>query len=115
MFKRRQFGTSSERIEDGYRQMTILGDIEVPPPPPEVEEVTVKRKKRVGKRAEDLAELPVVRIDHELDDKNCPSCAMPMNDIGVKLRHEIDIIPAQAIVKEHATHAYACNIYSHIT
>jgi len=108
MFKRRQFGTSSERIEDGYRQMTILGDIEVPPPPRSVEEVTVKRKKRIGKRAEDLAELPVVRIDHELDDKNCPSCAAPMNDIGVKLRHEIDIIPAQAIVKEHATHAYAC-------
>jgi transposase len=31
-----------------------------------------------------------------------------MHDIGVKLRHEIDIIPAQAIVREHATHSYAC-------
>jgi len=110
MLKRKQFGTSSERIDGEYRQMTILGDIEVPPPPQEAEEVTVKRKKRVGKRAEDLASLPVVRVDHELpkEEQGCPSCATPMRDIGVKVRHEIEIIPAQAVVKEHAAHSYAC-------
>jgi len=108
MLKRNRFGTSSERIDGDYRQMTILGDIEVPLPPAEVEEVAIKRTKRVGKREEDLANLPVVRVDHELDDVSCPSCTTPMRDIGVKVRHEVEIIPAQAIVKEHATHSYAC-------
>ena len=110
LLKRSQFGTSSERMEQGFAQLTLLGDTEIPPPPAEVEEVTVKRKKRVGKREEDLANLPTERIDHELpeNERNCPECATSMRDIGVKLRHEIDIIPAQAIVREHATHSYAC-------
>ena len=109
LLKRSQFGTSSERMEPGFAQLTLLGDIEIPPPV-EVEEVTVKRKKRVGKRDEDLAKLPIERIDHELpeNERNCPKCTTAMRDIGVKLRHEIDIIPAQAIVREHATHSYAC-------
>ena len=108
LLKRRQFGTSSERML--ANQLTIFGDVEVPPPPQEIEEVTVKRKKRIGKREEDLAKLPTERIDHELpeNDRNCPCCTAPMRNIGVKLRHEIDIIPAQAIVREHATHSYAC-------
>ena len=108
MFKRNQFGTSSERMVSGYSQMTILGDIEVPPPPVEVDELTIKRKKRIGKREEDLSNLPMVCIDHELTDTSCPSCTTPMRDIGVKVRHEIEIIPAQAIVKAHAVHSYAC-------
>ena len=110
LLKRRQFGTSSERMEQGFTQLTLDGEAEISAPPAETEEVTVKRKKRVGKREEDLANLPMERIHHELpeSDRNCPCCTTPMRDIGVKLRHEIDIIPAQAIVKEHATHSYAC-------
>ena len=110
LLKRSQFGASSERMEQGFAQLTLLGDTEIPPPPAEVEDVTVKRKKRVGKRDEDLAKLPTERIDHELPDneRNCPECTTPMRDIGVKLRHEIDIVPAQAIVREHAVHSYAC-------
>ena len=110
LLKRRQYGTSSERMEQGFSQMTIFGEEEILPPPAEIEEVTVKRKKRLGKRAEDLANLPVERIDHELpeNERNCPECTTPMRDIGVKIRSEIDIIPAKAIVREHATHSYAC-------
>jgi len=108
LLKRRQFGTSSERVLAD--QLSMFGEAEVPPPPQETEEVTVRRKKRTGKREEDLANLPKDRIDHELpeNDRNCLECNTPMNDIGVKIRHEIDIIPAQAIVREHATHLYAC-------
>ena len=106
--KRRQFGISSERVLP--EQLTIFGEIEIPSPPPEIEEIVVTRKKRKGKREEDLANLPVVRVDHELpdDERDCPECTAPMRDIGVKTRYEIDIIPAQAIVKEHAVHSYAC-------
>ena len=108
--RRRQFGTSSQQSPLGFEQLSILGEVAIIPPPPEAEEVTVKRKKRVGKRKEDLSKLPVVRVEHELseDDRNCPNCSALMRDIGVNVRREIEIIPAQAIVKEHAIHSYAC-------
>ena len=106
--KRRQFGTSSERIEG---QLSLFGETEVSAPPePEVEEITYKRKKQKGKREEDLSNLPVVRVDHELSEseRSCPECGNEMRDIGINIRREIDIIPAQAILKEHAVHSYAC-------
>ena len=109
--KRRQFGASSERTDIDLRQLTLFGTSDVPPPPePETEEITYKRKKYKGKREEDLSNLPVVRVDYELrsDERSCPKCAATMNDIGVNVWREIEIIPAQAILKEHAAHSYAC-------
>ena len=110
LLKRHRFGASSEITGPDFRQLTILGEVTVAPPPPETEEVTVKRKKRVGKRAEDLANLPVTRVDFELPEgeRNCPKCDGPMSDIGVTVRHKIEIIPAQAILKEEAIHSYKC-------
>ena len=57
-----------------------------------------------------MAGLPVARAEHELPEegRNCPECGTPMRDIGVNIRREIEIVPAQAIVKEHAVHSYAC-------
>ena len=109
--QRRQFGASSERVELDWRQLNLFGDPEpAPPPEPETEEISYKRKKQKGKREEDISNLPVVRADHELpeNERGCPKCETPMRDIGVNIRREIEIIPAQAILKEHAVHAYAC-------
>ena len=109
--RRRQFGASSERVEDGA-QISFFGEPEIQPPPePETEEITYKRKKQKGKREEDISNLPVVRVDYELpeDKRDCPNCDAPMRDIGVNVRREIEIIPAQAILKEHAVHSYACS------
>ena len=108
MHMRRQFGVSSERI--CAEQLTLFGEMADPPPPPETEEVIIKRKKRKGKREEDLSALPIVRVEHELppDGQGCPDCDTPMRDVGVNVRREIEIIPAQAIVKEHAVHSYVC-------
>ena len=80
------------------------------PPISETEDISYKRKKQKGKREEDLSNLPVIRIEHELpeDERFCPNCTAPMRDIGVTIRREIEIIPAQAILKEHATHTYTC-------
>ena len=107
--KRRQFGTSSERV-DG--QLDLFNEAEPPAPPePELEEITYKRKKQKGKREEDISNLPVVRVDYELpeDERNCPECGNMMKDIGVTVRKSVEIIPAKAILKEEAIHAYACN------
>ena len=109
LMKRRQFGASSEIMPPDFRQLSLLGEVVVPPPP-ETVEVTEKRKKRVGKRAEDLANLPVHRTEYELpeNERNCPKCDKPMRDIGAKIRHRIEIIPAQAVLKEEAIHSYKC-------
>jgi len=109
--KRRQFGVSSERTEIDLLQMSLFGGSEPAlPPEPELEDISYKRKKRKGKREEDLSGLPVERVDYELpeEERGCPKCNVPMRDIGVNIRQEIEIIPAKAVLKEHAVHSYAC-------
>ena len=110
--KRRLFGVSSEKTDFDIRQLNLFGETEIQPLPElETEEITYKRNKRKGKREEDLAGLPVERIDHELpeDKRGCPECGEVMRDIGVDIRRELKLIPAKVVVVEHATHAYACH------
>jgi transposase len=113
LMKRRQFGVSSEKADFDIRQINLfpepaeanLPDIN------ETEEIKYTRKKRKGKREEDLSGLPVERIDHELtgDELNCPGCGEPMRDIGIgDIRKELKLIPAKVVVVEHAAHSYAC-------
>jgi len=112
--KRRQFGASSEQSPDQLRLENFFNEAEEQADPslpePTFEQVTYKRKKNIGKRAEDLAGLPVERIDYELPESEriCPECGEVMRDIGVSIRDELEIIPARVIHKEHATHAYGC-------
>jgi transposase len=79
-------------------------------PEPEYEEITYTRKKRTGKKDDDLSGLPTERIDYEIpeSERTCPECGGPMKDIGVTVRDELEVIPAKVIHKEHAVHAYGC-------
>ena len=109
--KRRLFGPSSEKTDADFHQLTLFGESNVSALPIiETEEITFKRKKRRGKREEDLSFLPVERIDYELPltERVCPDCGDTMRDIGVHTRRELKLIPAKVIVLEHAAHAYAC-------
>ena len=116
--RRRQFGSTSEQNPN---QLCIEGlvdtifneaedQVEPSLPEPTYEEVTIKRKKRVGKRKDDLSGLPVERIEYELPESErvCPECGELMHDIGVTVRDEIEVIPARVVHKEHAVHAYGC-------
>ena len=90
--KRRQFGSSSEPNPNQLSIEGIFNDIfneaeeQADPlqPEPVFEEVSYKRKKRVGKRKDDLSGLPVERIDYELpeSERACPKCGDLMQDIG---------------------------------
>ena len=117
--KRRQFGASSERTDSC--QLSIFENLSdstrldssalLSLDSVNSEEISYKRKKRKGKQEEDLSSLPVVRVDYELpeDERVCHSCDSNLQDTGKPyIRREIEIIPAQAIVKEHAVHIYAC-------
>jgi transposase len=107
---RYRFGSSSEK-SDGLMQISLFDEDEtIPPPEPETEEITYKRKKQKGKREADLSGLPVERVEYELDEceRICPECGETMRDIGVNVRRELKLIPAKVVVVEHAAHAYAC-------
>ena len=112
--KRKLFGSSSEQSPDQLRFDNMFNEIEALADPslpePEYEEVTYKRAKRTGKRKDDLSGLQIKRIDYELaeSERGCPKCDETMLDIGVTIRDEIEIIPAQVIHVQHATHAYGC-------
>ena len=115
--KRRQYGTSSEKTVidiDDSQQLAIppseAAEADESEATLEIEEISYKRKKRKGKREEDLSGLPVERVDHELPEEKriCPECGKTMRDIGVDIRRELKLIPAQVVVVEHATHAYVC-------
>ena len=113
--KRRQFGVSSEVTNTDERQMSMFGEAQPTVAiEPETEEISYTRKKRKGKREEDLSGLPVERIDYELSeaDRRCPQCGETMRDIGVDVRRELKVIPARFVVLEHAKHTYACKTCS---
>jgi len=113
--KRRQFGASSEQSPGQLHFDNLFNEAEEQAnqtlPEPTFEEIIYKRKKRVGKREEDLKGLPTERIDYELpeSERNCPECGELMGAIGVTVRDELEIIPARVVHKEHAVHAYGCN------
>ena len=112
--QRRQFGRSSEQTPDQLRFENMFNEPEDQADPslpePIFEEITYTRKKRTGKKADDLSGLPVERVDYELPESKriCPECGDVMHDIGVTVRDELEIIPAKVIHKEHAVHAYGC-------
>jgi transposase len=112
--QRKQFGSSSELSPDQLRFENMFNEAEDQADPslpePTYEEITYKRQKRSGKREDDLDGLPIERIDYELQEseRGCPECGEVMSDIGVTIRHELKVVPAQVIHVEHATHAYGC-------
>ena len=112
--QRRQFGSSSEQSPDQLRFDNMFNEAEDQADPslpePAFEEITYTRKKRVGKREADLEGLPIERIEYKLSESECtcPECGAHMDDIGVTVRDELKIVPAQVIHVQHAVHAYGC-------
>jgi hypothetical protein len=111
--KSRQFGASSEKGEV-YDQLGFFDEVEntadADEPEPEYEQITYTRRKRVGKRKDDLSALPVEVMLHKLpeEDMNCPECNELMHVMGHDVRRELKIIPAQAKVVEHTREICSC-------
>jgi len=105
--KRRQFGPSSEHLDD-CQQLNLFNEAEALTdrslPEPELEEITYQRRKQKGKREQDLSGLPVERTEYELppEQRICPECGGPLDDIGVHVHRELKLQPAKVIVEEQA-------------
>ena len=111
--KHRQFGSSSEKSELP-EQLGLFDEAENTAdsnrPEPELEEISYKRRKRAGKREDDLSGLPVEVIEHTLpgSEQICPECSGALHTMGHDTRRELEIIPATVKVVEHKRAVYSC-------
>jgi transposase len=111
--KHKQFGASSEKgvLPDQLGMFDEAETTAAPKQPePELEEVTYHRRKRSGKREEDLSSLPVETIEHDLPESErvCPDCGNALHVMAHDVRRELTIIPAQIKVTEHKRAVYSC-------
>ena len=111
---KKQFGPSSEKTKNQEETQGVFNEVEDESnkkvKEPSLEDITQKGKKRVGKREEDLASLPVVEIEYKLpeDEMVCPECGGPLHQMSKEIRREIDIIPAQVRIINHVQYIYSC-------
>jgi transposase len=112
--KARQYGPSSEKTES-TEQLGLFDEVENTANPKTEEKLTLEeinytRRKRTGKRADDVSMLPVETVEYELSEKEqvCPECGGALHAMSTEKRCEVEVIPAQFIAKRHIQHIYAC-------
>lgn len=127
--KKNRFGRSSEKLEDPnqIRFMEVNGtivffneaeavcDLEAPEPE-ELESKKVRPKKQAGKRAADLSDLPVQRIDHYLTEEELTA---EFGKNGWKQLPDMisrcyQFIPAKVEVEEHHIGVYSSKVDEHM-
>ena len=127
--KKNRFGRSSEKLEDPnqIRFMEVNGtivffneaeavcDLEAPEPE-ELELKKVKPKKQAGKRAADLSDLPVQRVDHYLTEEEL---TVEFGKNGWKQLPDMisrcyQFIPAKVEVEEHHIGVYSSKVDEHM-
>jgi len=105
------FGSSSEK--SGTDQLSLFNEAESETKPetpePTVEEIAYKRKKKQGRRAEMLKDLPVETIEYHLpeNEQNC-DCGAKLHIMSKEVRKELKIVPATVSVVEHVQYVYSC-------
>ena len=113
--KKKTFGSSSERTEQLYQQMTLffneaeaLEDTEN-----RNTEITVeqyKRKQKTGCFDKLPENIETYTVEHELseEERRCPDCGEEMEVIGKKITKHLEMIPAQVRIREDVYFTYAC-------
>ena len=115
--QRRRFGSSSEKYADGYEQMDLFNEAEAnaDTDAAEIEEEIVipshKRKKRTGKKEEDLSNFEVTEtIEYKLtgEDRYCPDCGTKYKVVTKEVVKRLKFIPSTFEVEEEVTYVYSC-------
>ena len=115
--QRKQFGSSSEKYAEGYEQMDLFNEAEVnaeinePESGDEIIIAAHKRKKRVGKKEEDLSSFEVTEtIEYKLtgEERHCPDCGTKYKVVTKETVKRLKFIPAKFEVVEEVTYVYSC-------
>ena len=116
--QRKQYGPSSEKYADGYTQLNLFNEAEQEADPDaageEVEEIhpsSYKRKKRSGKKEEDLSAFEVTdTIEYKLEgtDRHCPDCGTKYKVVSKETVKRLKFVPARFEVVEEVTYVYSC-------
>jgi len=118
--KQKQFGKSSEQHLAEQMSLPIFNEAETELQPINIEpklaaETSVdqserKPKKQKGKRERDFSKLPKQVVEYKLspEEQVCPQCAGPLHEVRPEIHQELEVIPAQIIVKETQRMIYAC-------
>lgn len=116
--RRKQFGSSSEKYAEGYEQMDLFNEAEASADPeaeePCFEEIhpsSYKRKKRIGKKEEDLSGFEVTEtIEYKLagEDRYCPDCGKKYKVVTRETVKRLNFVPAKFEVVEEVTYVYSC-------
>ena len=116
--QRKQFGPSSEKYAEGYTQMNLFNEAEQEADPdagePEMEEIhpkSYKRKKKTGKKEEDLSSFETTQvIEYKLEggDRFCPECGTKYKVVTTETIKYLKFIPARFEVVEEVTYVYSC-------
>lgn len=116
--QRKRFGSSSEKYTDGYEQMNLFNEAEESAvedaEEPVMEEICpkpYKRKKRKGKKEQDLSAYPVTETIHYTlngEDGFCPECGTAMKEVTTEITKTLKFIPAHFEVLEEVVHVYSC-------
>ena len=113
-YKHRQFGASSEKSEYGQTNLFNKAEVYAEPlaPEPDLAEVENHYRKKRHEAKDRVPEgLPVEIVEHRLSDnaQGCSVCDRPMHEMGKeKVRRELKLIPASAVVVEHVRYTYSC-------
>lgn len=103
---RDKYGRRSEQLEDSQR---LLFELEAPTEAKPVKETTVKtHRRRGGGRLKIPEHLERTIIEHNIEDKSCPSCGELRQPIGFESSEQLDLVPTQLYVVEHRRFKYAC-------
>lgn len=114
---RRLFGRSSERVDPNQLVLAFLeaGALAAKPTeaPAEVSAAKPEPAPRTRKghgRRKGFGDLPRQRFVNDLpeDQKNCGSCAVPLQKIGEDSKERLDYVPASVLILETVTPKYAC-------
>jgi len=113
--RQKMYGRSSEKTNSGEgEQLSFFNEAEkesnAEAAEPAIEEITYKRRKRKGHRAENIKDLPVEVIEYRLPEEEqvCPCCGGKLHEMSTEVREELKIIPAKVSIVKHVRYVYAC-------